>query len=50
MAAEGVAAAQAHARATGSAAEAQPQKINAFELITLCGGLNFMPMFAGVIS
>ena len=25
----------------------QPQTINAFELITLCGSLNLMPMFAG---
>ena len=25
----------------------EPQRINAFELITLCGGLNLMPMFAG---
>lgn len=30
--------------------EDEPQRINAFELITLCGGLNLMPMFAGDVA
>ncbi|KAL1520547.1 hypothetical protein AB1Y20_022123 [Prymnesium parvum] len=49
MVAEGEAAARARAAGRGEAAEASllPQTINAFELITLCGGLHLLPMFAG---